>query len=266
MRFNLRRTASVIANRVLCSDHYLLVLKQEELAQSVLPGQFVNIRIDHHDELLLRRPFSVARAVPEDSSVEIVYQVLGKGTAAMTLLTPGEPVDLLGPLGKGFNLPEKRETCLLIAGGCGAAPLWAVADRLHQSGNKMIALLGFRSVDHVFGIDVFQNNRAKVIVTTDDGSHGLKGFASEHVSELLTQVIGRVYICGPTPMIRAVVPMIRAAGLKGEVSVEEKMGCGFGICLSCAVRVVKNGVVEKQRACTEGPVFDIQEIELEDAI
>ncbi len=265
MKLDLHRTASVIENSQLCINHYLLVLEDAELAKAVLPGQFINLKIRNREELLLRRPFSIARARPEQSSVEIVYQVVGKGTAAMRDLGPGERVDLLGPLGKGFHLPEKEENCLLIGGGCGVAPLWALADCLFQKGNTIIALLGFRSSSYVFGIDVFKAHQVETIVTTDDGSDGLKGFASEHAEEVLKRPIDRVYVCGPTPMLKAVIPMIRRAGRKGEVSVEEKMGCGYGVCLSCAVPVRKNGVLEKQRACKEGPVFDIEEVEPDDA-
>ncbi len=265
MKLDLHRTASVIQNRQLCIDHYLLVLKDAELAKAVLPGQFINLKIRNREDLLLRRPFSIARARPEKSSLEIVYQVVGKGTAAMRDLRPGESVDLLGPLGKGFHVPEKGENCLLVGGGCGVAPLWALADRLFQNGNKMIALLGFRSSNYVFGVDVFEADQAEIIVTTDDGSYGLKGFASEHLKDVLKRPVDRVYVCGPPQMLKAVIPLIRRAGRKGEVSVEEKMGCGYGVCLSCAVNVIKDGVLEKQRVCKEGPVFDIEEVEPDDA-
>jgi dihydroorotate dehydrogenase electron transfer subunit len=256
--------ATVIQNRLLCTDHYLLVLKDDGLSKTVLPGQFINILINHREELLLRRPFSIARANPEQSSVEIVYRVVGKGTTTMKSLPPGTIVDLLGPLGKGFSLLEQPMECLLIGGGVGIAPLWGLAKSLSQGRNRIIALLGFRSCDYIYGIDVFRDYGVETFVTTDDGSSGLKGFASDHLEEILRRRIDRAYVCGPPLMLKAIIPMLRRANIKGEVSVEEKMGCGFGACLSCVVNVRINGAVEKQRACTEGPVFDVAEIVMDD--
>ena len=260
----LHHQSFIVENKPLCTDHYLLVLRDEPLAQTALPGQFVNLRIKNREEFLLRRPFSIARTLPEQSCVEVVYRIVGKGTAAMKDLRPGETVDLLGPLGKSFSLPERPVTCLLIGGGVGIAPLWSLANRLSQNRNKIIALLGFRSSHFLFGIDRFQNHGAETIVTTDDGSCGLKGFVSDHLENALKRQIERVYICGPSLMLKAVIPMIRRAGIQGEVSVEERMGCGFGVCLSCVVNVRRDGVIERQRACTEGPVFDLEEIILDD--
>jgi dihydroorotate dehydrogenase electron transfer subunit len=256
--------ATVIENRLLCTDHYLLVLKDDGLSKTVLPGQFINILINHRKELLLRRPFSIARANAEQSSVEVVYRVVGKGTTAMKSLPPGTIMDLLGPLGRGFSLPEQPMECLLIGGGVGIAPLWGLAKKLSQDRNRMIVLLGFRSSDYVYGIDVFRDYGVETLVTTDDGSYGLKGLASDHLEEILRKRIDRAYVCGPPLMLKAVIPMLRRAHIKSEVSVEEKMGCGFGACLSCVVNVKINGAVEKQRACTEGPVFDAAEVVLDD--
>ena len=257
-------SATVIENRLLCTDHYLLILKDDDLSKTILPGQFVNIRINHREELLLRRPFSIASTSPEQSLVEIVYRIVGKGTTAMKGLLPGDILDLLGPLGREFSLPEQSMECLLIGGGVGIAPLLGLVKNLSQNRNRVFALLGFRSSDYIYGIDVFRNLGVETIVTTDDGSVGLKGFLSDHLEEILRRQIDRAYVCGPPLMLKAVIPMLRKANIKGEVSVEEKMGCGFGVCLSCVVNVKKNGTVEKQRACTEGPVFDIAEIVLND--
>jgi dihydroorotate dehydrogenase electron transfer subunit len=261
---DLHRNACVIENRPLCADHYLLVMREDELARLSQPGQFVNLKINNREELLLRRPFSIARTHPEGSLFEIVYRVVGKGTAAMKDLKPGDILDLMGPLGKGFHLPEGQKSCLLIGGGVGLAPLWGLADRLSQNGNRVVALLGFRSSDVIFGIDVFRGYGAEILVTTDDGSYGLKGFVSDHVEKVLKDPIDRVYVCGPPLMLKAVVSLLRVAGIEGEASVEEKMGCGYGVCLSCALDITKDGVVEKQRVCTEGPVFDLEELALDD--
>lgn len=133
-----------------------------------------------------------------------------------------------------------------------------------HGGNKVIALLGFQSLDRVFGEDVFHKYNAQVVVTTDDGSYGLKGFASDHLEEILKRQIDRVYVCGPMPMLKAVIPMIKRENVKGEVSLEEKMGCGYGACLSCVTKIWKDGIVERERVCTEGPVFRLEEVVLDD--
>jgi len=260
----LHHNASVIENRQLCAGHYLLALKNDNLSKAVLPGQFVNLKISNREELLLRRPFSVARMKADRSRIDIIYRVIGKGTSAMAGLKFGDEVDLLGPLGRGFHLPDYPINCLLLGGGVGVAPLWGLADHLSRRGNRIVALIGFQSSHKMFGIEVFRESGAEVIVTTDDGSFGLKGLASDHLEEVLKREIDCVYVCGPPLMLKAVIPMIRRANLRGEVSVEEKMGCGYGVCLSCVVNVRKNGMIEKQRVCTEGPVFDLEEIVLND--
>jgi dihydroorotate dehydrogenase electron transfer subunit len=260
---DLRKRAFVVSNNPVCADHYLLVLKEDKLPRETMPGQFVNLRINNREDLLLRRPFSVALVKPEQSLFEIVYRVVGKGTAAMTDLQPGDTVDLLGPLGKGFTIPENSSTCLLIGGGCGVAPLWAVAEHLHRADSKTIAMLGFQASDKVFGEDVFRTYGAETVVTTDDGSYGLKGFVSEHLDTLLNRRIDRAYVCGPIPMLKAVAPLLMRAGIACEVSLEEHMGCGFGVCLSCVVPVRDGDTSEKQRVCAEGPVFNLEDIVVE---
>ncbi len=259
-KLDLHRQALVVENTPICSDHYHLILRDDRVARVTKPGQFVNLRINRRDDLLLRRPFSVAMTRPEHSLFEIVYRVVGKGTSAMVDLRPGDVVDILGPLGVGFHLPERAMNCLLLGGGCGVAPLWGLANGLYQSKNSITALLGFQSSDKVFGEDVFRKCHGEIIVTTDDGSYGLEGLVSDHLEAIMKREIDRVYVCGPTPMLKVVLPMIKRANLKGEVALEEKMGCGYGVCLSCVVSVIREGIIEKLKVCTEGPVFPLEEI------
>jgi dihydroorotate dehydrogenase electron transfer subunit len=261
---SLHITARVVKNTRLCNEHYCLTLKSDIVASTAKPGQFVNLRIDGREDLLLRRPFSVAMTRPVQSLFEIVYRVVGQGTRSMTELRRGEKVDLMGPLGTGFHLPDKPMNCLLLGGGVGVSPLWGLAAQLSKKKNKVIALLGFRSSDRVFGEDIFRRHHVETIVTTDNGSYGLRGFVSDHVEEVLKHPVDHAYVCGPDPMLNAVLPMIRKAGITGEVSLEERMGCGYGVCLSCVATVLEDGVVERKRICTDGPVFDLERVVLSD--
>ncbi len=258
-----QQDVEVVKNVKVSTDHYHLALRDDgRLSGEAKPGQFVNLSIPRREDLLLRRPFSIAVMRPEESMLEIVYHVVGKGTRAMAGLKPGDRVDLMGPLGKGFTIPE-RENCLLLGGGCGVAPLWGLAEELQRKENRLVALLGFQSADRVLGEEVFKRCGAEVFVTTDDGSYGLKGFASAHLEKVMNRPLDRVYVCGPIGMLKAIFPAIKKARIKGEVSLEERMGCGYGVCLSCVVDVRKGGALEKQRVCTEGPVFDIDEVVLD---
>ncbi len=191
---SLHITATVVKNIRLCNEHYCLTLKNDILANTTKPGQFVNLRIDGRDDLLLRRPFSVAMTRPPQSLLEIVYRVVGQGTRSMTELSRGEKVDLIGPLGTGFHLPEEPTNCLLVGGGVGVAPLWGLAAQLSKQKNRIVALLGFRSSDNVFGEDIFRKLRVETIVTTDDGSYGLKGFVSDHL-EKGSKSLGWLCVC-----------------------------------------------------------------------
>jgi dihydroorotate dehydrogenase electron transfer subunit len=115
----------------------------------------------------------------------------------------------------------------------------------------------------MFSQNIFERYHAKIIITTEDGSYGFKGLVSDPLEEILKLKIDRAYVCGPTPMLKAVIPLIKKANIKGEVSIEEKMGCGYGVCLSCVVPILKNGEIERQRVCVEGPVFRLEEIVLD---
>ncbi|MFQ5484463.1 MAG: dihydroorotate dehydrogenase electron transfer subunit [Desulfobacterales bacterium] len=259
-KVDLRHSALVVSNTRICKDHYRIVLQEDRLPSVTLPGQFINIRIPKREDLILRRPFSVALVRPEKSLFEIVYRAVGKGTSAMTILQPDDEVDLLGPLGKGFSIPEKAANCFLLGGGCGVAPLWGVADKLYRMNSKMTVMLGFESSATVFGEDLFRAYDADTFITTDDGSYGLKGLVSEHLEKAMDRQIERAYVCGPKPMIKAVTPILKRADVECEISLEAYMGCGFGVCLSCVVSVRNGEAIEKQRVCTEGPVFRLEDI------
>ena len=253
--------ASVEQNSQICADHHVMILKDNGVASGATqPGQFVNLVIPQRPDLFLRRPFSVAKTDPENNLLYIVYRIVGEGTQAMADLKVGTKVDLMGPLGTGWHLPESPGNSLLIGGGCGVAPLWGLAEYIASKGGHVYSVLGFQSQDKVFGEDVFQAIDADITVTTDDGSYGSAGFVCDNLDACLIQPIDRAYVCGPMPMVKTVIPRLLEKNIEGEVSLEEVMGCGFGVCLSCVTEIEQEGRIHKQRICTEGPVFSIKEV------
>ena len=211
----------------------------------ILPGQFVNIRVQGQ---FLRRPISVCNVEQPLNNVEphltIIYKVVGVGTEAMSHLPVGTQLDVLTVLGNGYNLSKAGDAPLLVGGGVGVPPMYMLARQLREAGKKVRVILGFNTKDEVFYEDEFRALGCDVTVTTVDGSHGIKGF----VTNALDGQQSYYYTCGPLPMIKA---LLQAAGTNGEVSMEERMGCGFGACMGCTIQTTQG----PKRVCKEGPVF-----------
>ncbi len=208
------------------------------------PGGFVNIRLDG---LFLRRPISVYDSEP--GSLTILYKVVGKGTEQMAAMKPGETLDVLTGLGNGYDLSKSGETPVLLGGGVGVPPLYLLAKKLIAEGKKPQAVLGFNTAAEVFGEAEFKALGCGVTVATADGSYGVKGF----VTDALPEEYSYFYTCGPEPMLRAV---YRATKTSGQLSFEERMGCGFGACMGCSCKTITG----YKRICREGPVMEKEEI------
>ena len=208
------------------------------------PGGFVNIRLDG---LFLRRPISVYDSEP--GSLTILYKVVGKGTEQMAAMRPGETLDVLTGLGNGYDLSKSGETPVLLGGGVGVPPLYLLAKKLIAEGKKPQAVLGFNTAAEVFGEAEFKALGCGVTVATADGSYGVKGF----VTDALPEEYSYFYTCGPEPMLRAV---YRATKTSGQLSFEERMGCGFGACMGCSCKTITG----YKRICREGPVLEKEEI------
>ena len=205
----------------------------------ILPGQFVNIRVEGQ---FLRRPISVCNIA--DGILTIIYKVVGVGTEAMSHLPVGTQLDVLTVLGNGYDLSKAGNAPLLVGGGVGVPPMYMLARQLREIGTNVRVILGFNTKDEVFYEEEFRALGCDVTVTTVDGSHGVKGF----VTNALDGKQSYYYTCGPLPMIKA---LIQAAGTNGEVSMEERMGCGFGACMGCTIQTTQG----PKRVCKEGPVF-----------
>ena len=212
----------------------------------ILPGQFVNIRVEGQ---FLRRPISVCNI--NNGVLTIIYKVVGVGTEAMSHLPIGTQLDVLTVLGNGYDLSKAGDKPLLVGGGVGVPPMYMLARQLREAGKAVRVILGFNTKDEVFYEEEFRALGCDVTVTTVDGSHGVKGF----VTNALDGQQSYYYTCGPLPMIKA---LIQAAGTHGEVSMEERMGCGFGACMGCTIQTTQG----PKRVCKEGPVFPAEILHL----
>ncbi len=256
----LHRKATVASNKRCTSNLYLIELAVEDIPQCLQAGQFIHLKIPGMESHILRRPFSVFKANSNASSLTILYQVVGHGSLRMTELALGDEVDILGPIGHGWRLPcvKSGKTALLVAGGVGAAPLFMHAQDLLDAGFEVSVILGAQTKEAHVLLDSYRSLLGvKVEVATDDGSLGYKGFCTDLLKQkLVSNKPEYLACCGPEPMMKAVSQMCCAARIPCAVSLEKRMACGIGCCLSCVVST-KAG---NKRACVDGPVFDAAEV------
>ena len=235
---------TVISNREIAENVYEMKLSGDQSAITT-PGQFVNLKLEG---CYLRRPISVCDV--DGDNLTLIYKVVGKGTDIMSKITPGTQIDTLSGLGNGFDLSAAGDMPLLIGGGVGTPPMYYLAKTLIKKGVTPQVVIGFNKKEEVFYADEFRALGAKTYVATADGSVGTKGFVTDVIKDLKYSYF---YACGPLPMFKAVEGM--ASG-KGEYSLEERMGCGFGVCMGCSV-MTKNG---PKRICKDGPVLKREEV------
>lgn len=229
-------------NRMIADRTYMMMLVGD--TTGILPGQFVMIEMP---ELYLRRPISVCDC--HEGLLTLVYKVVGEGTQKMAEMAEGTTLDIITGLGNGYDLNRTENQILLVGGGVGVPPLFYAARALRAAGKEVQVVLGFNSISEVFAVEDFKRLGCEVTVCTADGSLGVKGFVTDAIADQAPYY----YACGPLPMLKALVKKI---GTNGQVSMEERMGCGFGICVGCSMQT-KNGI---KRVCKEGPVFSADEI------
>ena len=235
---------TIVSNVALTDSVYKMVLAGDTSAITA-PGQFVNIKLDG---LFLRRPISVCDY--DGQTLTIVYKAVGKGTEAMSAMVPGTKLDILTGLGNGYDLTLSGETPVLLGGGVGVPPMYNLAKKLLAEGKKVSVILGFNTKSEIFYEEEFKALGCKVTVTTVDGSYGVKGFVT---TALETMDYSYFYTCGPEPMLKAV---HKASKTSGQMSFEERMGCGFGACMGCSCKTLTG----YKRICKEGPVMQKEEI------
>ena len=258
----------IISNREIAKDHFLMSLKvssAESPFQKASPGQFVMLRVKDRKFPFLGRPFSIYSIYPDDGGfiVELLYRVVGKGTYVISRLKPDEETCVLGPLGRGFDIFPDRSCVILVAGGIGIAPISFLGKHYRRCAagrpQKIICYAGAQSVNLLIGLDKMEEICSGVRISTDDGSRGYHGLVTELFGNDLSSYDHRdsiIYACGPSAMLKGLAGILKDQPAPCQVSVEERMACGVGACLGCAIRV-KSGY---KRVCKDGPVFDIHEI------
>jgi dihydroorotate dehydrogenase electron transfer subunit len=252
------RVAPLLAREALGGDYFLLSFRHAETAREARAGQFVMVKAGLSAEPPLRRPFSILRVDPEADSFTLFVKAVGRGSRALCALSPGEPAQCLGPLGRPFSAPPAGVQPLLVAGGYGVAPFRLMAEVLRGTGARLF--YGGRTAADLPLLPVLASCGLETIAATEDGSLGVRGRVTVPLEAHLDSASGkaRLYACGPDAMMHAVARIAAARGLDAEVSLDPWMGCGIGTCLGCVVRVQgEDEARPKYRcACTEGPVFD----------
>jgi dihydroorotate dehydrogenase electron transfer subunit len=253
----IQETGVVLDKRRIRSGIFSLTLELPGIAKSARPGQFAHLLLQNTPGVLLRRPFSIASV--HGSQLRLLIRIVGTGTRALSDTEIGSAFDVIGPLGSGFNL-SKTTHALLVAGGIGVAPLLLLQDVLTAGGAEVHFFLGARSREEL-PLDDDEIGRRKIACATDDGSFGRHGLISQFLEEWLSAAQEKrdlvIFSCGPAAMLRAVQSICADRSLRHQVSLENRMACGIGICQGCAVRM-KAGF---RLVCKDGPVFDAAEVD-----
>lgn len=238
------------------NEKYVLIrLTDKAPLPEMMPGQFVEVRVDDSPTTFLRRPISINHVDYEKNELWLLVATIGDGTRRLSRLQKGDVLNCVLPLGNGFTMPTSpSEQILLVGGGVGVAPLLYFGERIKAMGGKPTFLLGARSAKDLLEMDLFRAV-GDVYVTTEDGSEGEKGFVTNH-SVLSRQKFDRISTCGPKPMMMAVARYATSAGVECEASLENMMACGLGACLCCVEKTTEGNLC----VCKEGPVFNIRRL------
>ena len=238
----------------LSPKHVLIKLTDHQPLPEMLPGQFVEVRVDGSPATFLRRPISIHFVDKVHNELWLMVAMIGDGTRQMGRLQAGDTLNCVLPLGNAFTMPAaKDEKVLLVGGGVGVAPMLYLGSALHAQGIQPTFLLGGRTAQDLLELDLF-NMYGRVCVTTEDGSMGEKGFVTNH--SVLNEHFDRIYTCGPTPMMKAVAHYAKEHDVTCEVSLENLMACGLGACLCCVEKTTEGNLC----VCKEGPVFNINRL------
>ena len=240
---------------------FKFTLEADELAKSAKAGNFIEIQVSSTGEPFLRRPISIYNI--DGRNIEIIFQVKGRGTELLSEKKVGDKINVLGPLGKGCFTIKDYQKAYIIGGGIGTYPLYELAKELKSANVDTTMYMGFRNKALVTLENEFESVCNKTVITTDDGSYKHKGFALDVlIVDCKIEKPDIIFACGPLPMLKAVQKFANEENIECEMSLEERMGCGIGACLGCAVKVISEGETKYGHVCKDGPVFKSTTVEL----
>ena len=270
---------TLLENPEVAPSYHKMKIRTPIPCGDIEPGQFLMLRISEEPFPLLRRPFSIHSAVDlrtgDGSDIEILYEIVGKGTSLMATWKRGTNVNILGPLGNGFSLPTDMGTQFLVAGGIGVAPLFAVSQRMKTHGHECLVFIGGKTKEHVLCVEEFRGLGAQVHVATEDGGMGFRGMITDMLKSFLRDRPNpsSLFACGPVDMLKVIAEIAKSRSIPCQVSLESRMACGLGACLGCVVRTrgklsarseetsSQKSDIPYKRVCKEGPVFDFEEVD-----
>ena len=245
----------IIEKKCISRDTFSITIYAPEAAKAAHAGQFANISAPG---FTLRRPISICEFSRSRGTLRFVFEVRGKGTEAISRLNVGDNLDVLGPLGNGFAIPDSARRVVLVGGGIGVPPMLGLAKKL---GDRATAILGFRDYSRIILADEFEKDGAATAICTDDGSVGYNGMVTGPLESTLKNTgADIVCACGPMPMLNAIAKICAQYEVPCKVSLEQRMGCGVGACVVCSCLTVRNGQEHYARVCKDGPVFDAKEV------
>ena len=257
--------AKLLKKEELATGIFKFSVQADEIVKAAKPGNFIEIRVNDDIEPFLRRPISIHNMDKENGVLEFIFQEKGKGTKILSAKREGELVDIIGPLGYGTFKYSSYENLGIIGGGIGVFPLYELAKCAKNENKSVNTYLGFRNKELVVLEDEFKNVSNNLTLTTDDGSYANKGFAIDFLKKDIEDgKIDCIYACGPLPMLRAVRELALEKNIPCQISLEEKMACGLGVCLGCAVKTAESSkeAPEYWHVCKAGPVFEAKKVEI----
>lgn len=270
--FPVRCLGEILENKPVSKVTWIMKIHAPSVAPAIAPGQFVNLRTSEGIVPLLRRPMSVHRLIRQGDTptgFAVLYDVVGPGTRNLAAMHKGQRIDFVGPLGNAISPAPGTRRAVLVAGGVGVGPIKIVAEELQRRGIKDITVLyGARDADHVVPAEDVAPHGCRLLQCTDDGSVGKKGFVTQFIDDLIAtnRIHEQTYVfaCGPTPMFRALQAQLTPRGIPVEAATEEFMGCGFGVCFGCTLRVADGaGKVGYKLCCVDGCIFPLERLVLE---
>lgn len=268
MSFIYNIKVKILSRKEVAPNIYLMKLKAPEIAQDALPGQFVHIKCSKDNYPLLRRPLSIHRIDKEKGEIFILFQVVGEGTKLLAQKVIGDDLDILGPIGNGFNIYPKSKKIMIIGGGIGVAPLLALCEESIRQGKEVRVLIGALKKELVIDEESIRSLGAKVDIATDDRSYKYKGLVTDLLERTIKEgwLADQIFACGPKPMLKKINEIALKANIDCQVSLEERMGCGIGACLGCVCKIKTKDKKEDKvkyeykRVCVDGPIFEGSEV------